>query len=351
LSIKLIDLLQHTRQSKREIKVFSLFFIIVTILAFFGSGCSQIQEISQSTNTPNFDQGVQSTQTIPSANPSPTIFKLTETPSSVSTAGLPPQPTPTFTITPTLAPEAWKSMPVIPTLSGQAIQIFRSGLQMGRNPHAFSKIGDCEARTTWFLSDFDASETAYNLGEYTNLKETINYFSGSFGRLSLVAKPGFTAASVLVPLWADPAFCNSNETPLACEYRLNNPSFSLIMLGTNDVANPDTFEPNLRAVIDATISEGILPVLVTKADNLEGDFSLNATIAKLAYEYDIPLWNFWLAVQPLPNHGLDPDGAHLTWSTNDFSDPAHLQEAWPVRNLTALQVLDEIRKAVTSLEH
>jgi hypothetical protein len=83
--------------------------------------------------------------------------------------------------------------------------------------------------------------------------------------------------------------------------------------------------------------------LATKADNLEGDERLNQITARLAYEYEIPLWNFWAAVQQLPGHGLQEDLSHLTFAPNDFSDPDSFTRAWPVRNLTALQLLDAIR--------
>jgi hypothetical protein len=117
------------------------------------------------------------------------------------------------------------------------------------------------------------------------------------------------------------------------------------MLGTNDANHKATFEANLRKIIEQTVERGILPVLVTKADNLEGDQMLNRTMVRLAYEFDIPVWNFWLAVQPLPDRGLQPDGAHLTHAPNKFSDPTALLSAWPVRNLSALQVLEVIMRA------
>jgi hypothetical protein len=61
----------------------------------------------------------------------------------------------------------------------------------------------------------------------------------------------------------------------------------------------------------------------------------------------MPLWNFWAAIQPLPGHGLQPDLEHLTYSgINDFDDPAALQSAWTVRNLTALQFLDAVWRSV-----
>jgi hypothetical protein len=119
------------------------------------------------------------------------------------------------------------------------------------------------------------------------------------------------------------------------------------MLGTNDIFHPDDFEPQMRKIIEDSIENGVIPILSTKADNEEGDHSINTTIARLANEYDIPLWNFWLAVQPLPNHGLQEDRVHLTWGRNFFNDPVAMEKAWPVRNLTALQMLDAVWLAVS----
>jgi hypothetical protein len=244
--------------------------------------------------------------------------------------------------TATLSADEWQQMPVIPKLSERAMKIYESGIMQGTNPNAFSKIGDCESRTTWFLSTFDSDPSTYSLGEYQDLQSVIDHYQGSWSRLSQAAKSGFTAASVLSPLWADPEQCEKDETPLACEFRIHNPSVVLINMGTNDVPHKERFEENLRAIIEYCIPRGVLPILGTKADNLEGDNSINVTISKLAYEYDIPLWNFWLAVQPLPGHGLQPDGAHLTYAGSYFDRPGNLDNAWPMRNLTALQVLQAV---------
>ncbi len=267
-------------------------------------------------------------------------------------ASITPSPTPvpaeelsTTTLpisTATLKSDAWQQMPVIPRLSERALQIYTTGIERGTNPNAFSKIGDCESGTTWFLAAFDSNPPMYGLGEYQDLQKVINYYQGSWGRLSQAAKSGFTATSVMSPLWADPDQCEKNETPLACEFRIHNPSVVLINMGTNDTPHKERFEDSLRVVIEYCITNGVLPILGTKADNLEGDNSINATIAKLAYEYDIPLWNFWLAVQPLPGHGLQPDGAHLTYAGSYFNRPGNLDNAWPIRNLTALQVMQVV---------
>jgi hypothetical protein len=253
---------------------------------------------------------------------------------------------PASTNTPALAPEALQSLPVVPTLSARALAIYRQGLALGNNPRAFSKIGDGEVAAPWFTTIFDVDARYYALGPHADLQPVIDYFSGSYGRHSQAARAGFNTISILNPALADPKVCARGETPLACELRLNRPSFAIISLGTNQVYAPEVFEPGLRKIIEALISQGVVPILSTKGDNLEGDYRINRIVAQLANEYDLPLWNFWLAVQPLPNHGLQPDYEHLTWAKNDFGNVWAMQHAWPVRNLTVLQTLDAMRLAV-----
>jgi hypothetical protein len=256
---------------------------------------------------------------------------------------------PALTDTPSAKPPdaaGWKSWSVIPSLSPEMIAVYRKGQALQRDAHVVSVVGDCESSSDWFLKDFAKDQRYYNLGPYASLQDTIDYFKASLGYQSYAALRGATASTVLSPLWADPKACERNETPLACEYRLHNPAFTFIALGTNDIHKLNQFEPQMRVIIEYTLAQGIVPVLVTKADNLEGGDRINNTIARLAVEYHLPVWNFWAAVQPLPGHGLQEDGAHLTFGSNFFDDPKKLERAWAVRNLTALQVLDALRTAV-----
>ena len=248
------------------------------------------------------------------------------------------------------AADAWTELPVIPTVSDTARQIFQRGLSMGRNPHAFSKIGDCQSITTYFLALFD-KPGFYVLGSQTHLQETIDWFSGSFQRESLAVKGGLNAAAILSPLRADPKLCQSGEAPVVCELRINNPSLVIISLEEWWADDPTKYEQYMRQILDQVIAQGVVPILATKADNLEGNHLINQTIAQLAWEYDIPLWNFWQAVQPLPHHGLinltddgKPDMFHLTHGDNhyNYSDLQALKSGWAIRNLTALQVLDAV---------
>ncbi len=257
----------------------------------------------------------------------------------------PAPPTPS----PTLDPEAWKQMPVVPRVSDTARRIYQRGLEMGNNPRAFSKVGDCQNVLSMFLAVYD-HPGRYRLGEYAYLQETIDYFAGSWSRSSQAVRGGFNAASILSPFWADTSVCESGESPLACELRLHRPSFAIISLETWWEGDPHRYERYYRQIVEYTLSQGVVPILATKADNLEGDWRINAAVGRIAYEYDVPLWNFWAAVQPLPGHGLLSDGFHLTFDLNYFDEPARMRAAWPWRNLTALQALDAVRRAVAAAE-
>ena len=244
----------------------------------------------------------------------------------------------------------WSELPVLPELSANALAILREGIAVGNNPQAFSKVGDCDTSTDWYLNDFDKDTRYYDLGDYASeLQPVLDFYKGSFEHHSLAAKPGFSAASVLSTYWTDITQCEPGELPLTCEYRIQNPLFVLVSMGTNDGYNPPAFKENLRAIIEQTLAEKRLPILMTKADNVEGNFSINQDIADLALEYDLPLWNFWAAIQHLPNQGLVEDGIHLTFYQNTFSNPYAFNYAWTYRNLTALQVLDRVMLATKAI--
>lgn len=309
-----------------------------------------------SSNLPTADI-ISATLNSPSTTVTATQIDNKPTQSLVSTSF--PNQTSTLPVYPptTLSPNEWMSLPIIPEVSQNARMIYQRGLELGNNPHAFSKIGDCQSISTYFLSYFDRSGF-YNLGDYSSLQETIDWYAGSFSRDSLAVKGGFNAAAVLSPLRADPKQCNPKENPIACEFRGHRPSLVIISLEEWWAGHPENYEAYMRQIIEYSIQQGVVPIIATKADNLEGNNLINQTIANLALEYDIPVWNFWLAVQPLPNHGLiafnssgEVDLFHLTHSEGYYfyNDPSGTQSGWSVRNLTALQSLDAVRRGL--LEH
>jgi len=257
--------------------------------------------------------------------------------------------------TPTELPaDYWKELPVVPTeISDRVREIYQTGQEMGRNPRRFTKVGDCNSQHPDFLSGFDH---VYYLGPYTSLQPAIDYFKGSFGILSQTTNPGMNTARVLSYLWKTED-CPSTDTLLECQYRIDNPSFVIIMLGTNDgyyhQANPESFERNMRTIIERSIELGIVPILATKVDNNEGDHSINPLIAQLATEYEIPLWNFWRAAQPLYNGGLR-DHEHLNSGSGppatDFRMEISMSYGKEMKNLTALQVLDFMMRQLADPE-
>jgi hypothetical protein len=243
-------------------------------------------------------------------------------------------------------------MPVVPSAGENARRIYRDGLGFGNDPHAFSILGDCISLPANFLGNFGRGPSNYNLGEYTYLQPLIDWFEGSFTRQSVSLGNGFTTAAVLSPLQADPKRCGKDEGPMACEYRIHRPVFALIALGTDDyLTPPETYEARMREIVEYTISSGTVPILATKADNREGNYALNRIVANLAYEYGIPMWNFWAAAQPLPNHGLRDDRGHLTWSDpDDFSTAFSKERGMSIHSLTALQTLFSVWRGVTPVQ-
>ena len=244
------------------------------------------------------------------------------------------------TDTPRLLPEEWQKWPVVPEVTETAREIYRQGRALNVNSNAFSKIGDCQNLHEYFLGRFDHLDIYKFTWLVDEYQETVENFKGSFDTDGQSAKFGFTAASPLSPLMADPEICLPDEAPLECELRLTRPSFVLISLEFPfNGRSAELYEQYLRQIIEYTISQGAVPILATKADNVEKDHSINQTIAKLAYEYDLPMWNWWAAAQPLGDHGLDPyrDGFHIS------------QQAWEERSKTFLMVLDHLWKGLKDI--
>ncbi|MBN1285379.1 MAG: SGNH/GDSL hydrolase family protein [Anaerolineae bacterium] len=249
--------------------------------------------------------------------------------------------------------------PVLPAVTAHARAIYAAGLEARNDPRIFVKVGDCMTVAPEFLTmcgpDID-------FGEYTDLQEVVEHFAGaparggaqdweldSFADPGLASASGYNTTSVLDPLWADPTWCKSNEGPLACAYRSSQPGFAVIMFGTNDVQalEPDYFDYYLRLIVLETIERGVVPVLNTfpgRPELPEKSARFNQIIVKIATDYDLPLINLWLALQDLPDGGINMDETiHLTAPADgrwcDFTE-ANLQAGYTMRNLVTLQALD-----------
>jgi hypothetical protein len=120
------------------------------------------------------------------------------------------------------------------------------------------------------------------------------------------------------------------EGPLACELRQTNASIVIVELGTGDQFGWQEFEPHFREIVDYVLRVGALPILVTKADDLDhqqggapSEF-INDVIRRVAEEKQLPLIDFHAATRSLPNFGLLDEGNfdfHLSPAGSDL----HLQ--------------------------
>lgn len=237
--------------------------------------------------------------------------------------------------------------PIIPVSMGRARDIFVAGHTNGRDPNVVSKIGDCISDNRYFLSPFGWSQ--YKLGSYGQLADVLNHFSGSLAYDSLAAYDGLVTTAVLDPVFANPLACLPGESPLHCEFRVHRPSVAIIMFGAQDLlfTTAEDFDLNLRQIVYETIQAGVIPILSTFPGNLQRwdqAVEYNQIVVEIALDYDIPLMNLWLALESLPNHGLNADGRHLSLPLTEAGDLTgdNLKQGYTLRNLVTLQTLDAV---------
>jgi hypothetical protein len=235
--------------------------------------------------------------------------------------------------------------------------IYREGRALGNQPDVFAKVGDSITVTEQFLTPIGNDE--YDLGSYGSLQSVIDHYGGGqvpsgnpFNRRSLAAGVGWSAPAVLNPDFANKAVCQPDESPLVCEYRIAKPSVALIMLGTNDATFLTRVEYTeaIQQVIDASAAMGVIPVISTIPDQPERQEVVNVfnlALRELAQQNHIPLWDYHAALDDLPQGGISADGLHPVIRDNPAHfTPDNLQYGYPIRNLTALQMLAAVQGAV-----
>jgi hypothetical protein len=228
--------------------------------------------------------------------------------------------------------------------------IYARGQELGRNPFAFSKLGDSIIATNRILRVFDRVNPAmgsYDLGDYAYLQDTIDFYRGSFYRMGAATRIGLRTAWIYDPKWAK-ATCQPDENMLDCEIREHNPSVMLVQVGTNDGRSPDLFRRNLTRIVEQLKDEGIIPILYTKADRLEGPTNhTNQITRQVAAEQQVPLIDFDRLAETLPNRGLKEDRIHLNVApTYNYTRSDTFQYGNTVYNLATLIMLDRLREVL-----
>lgn len=234
------------------------------------------------------------------------------------------------------SPEDWKEWPVLPNyISDQLKQLYQQGIENGNNPHAFSIFGDCHSLPDIFLGVYDNDPDLIKTLD-SSIQDTVSNFQGSFDRYSPTVKIGTTEGALLWPLWNDneEGLCEPNENAVDCELRVHKPSIVLIRVGTHYESRNEQY---LIRIIDKLLAKGIVPIIVTKADNRELDERINETLIRLAAQYDLPVWNFWASVQHLDTQGINPD-----------DDMYLTDEAYEIHTIDGIKVLDRVWHALNS---
>jgi hypothetical protein len=265
---------------------------------------------------------------VPTLAPSPT--------SRPATIAL-PTPKPSLTPDPSIPPldlDAWKDLPIIPTVDPSISAIYEYGQTLGNDPHAFSIFGDCQTQPEEFFGVFETDPFVVE-SLSAELREVVDHFQGSFTRESPTSLDGTTPGSLLWTQWHRGQFgCSFAETPVECELRVHRPSFVIIQVGTHFESRNTEY---LREILLHLMDEGVVPILATKADNREKDERINRDMWVLASEYDLPLWNFWAAVSHLPNRGL------YTRDDRPLQGDIYLTEqALEIHRMTGLEALNVV---------
>lgn len=181
-----------------------------------------------------------------------------------------------------------------------------------KDANAFTVIGDCNSVPEAYAGRLAMG--LFDAGSTPQFAPAIERFAPSFARNSVAAFAGFNSASVLDPQWANPQFCMAGEGPLDCEVRRSKASIAFVALGTGDQFTWKDFEKNYRAVIERLMAGKVLPVLVTKADDLESQQGgaapgfINEVVRRLGKEYGVPVIDFWAATRGLPDFGMRWEG-------------------------------------------
>jgi hypothetical protein len=209
---------------------------------------------------------------------------------------------------------------------------------LGNDPHSFSVFGDCQSEPNVFMGVYE-TDPAENAALPPGLQQTVTWFRGSFNRTSPTIRGGTSTGALLWPQWHENKFtCTIYESPLQCELRIHKPSFVIIQVGTH---YENRNEGYMRTILDQLIKAGVVPILATKADDRELDDHINSQYAQLAVEFNLPFWNFWAAVDGLPNRGL------YTRSDAHYQGDLYLtDQAAGFHRLSALQTLDVVWRAV-----
>jgi hypothetical protein len=238
--------------------------------------------------------------------------------------------------------------------------VFRAGRAQGRRADAFGLVGDSMTVSSSFLAPFasssaralvpsDVERTLSLAAPRAGARNVLDLFRGAgagsraddanLAQDSFVApraaKVGMRATWPLTPRGFKQA------TPIDEMVAAVSPAYAVVLYGANDALwRTDSvdllvrgFDAALTAIVDALEARGIVPILttipkhmrergwpdcaVTPTSGGNERFAVQATVlsdtvADLACRRHLPLIDLRWALDPLLDHGVGPDGIHLS---------------------------------------
>jgi hypothetical protein len=262
--------------------------------------------------------------------------------------------------------------------------IYGEGQKQGRRGHAFGLVGDSMTTSGSFMRPFSSPPRTWSppleqaLSAVTG-GDVVEFFHG-MGNDSFDSFVAPRAAKVGVrATWPLQPRTLGAKSPLVEMVDRVSPAYAVVLYGANDAlwrtdSLPrlrDEFTTALAAIVDALESRGVVAVVTTIPKHMRERgwpdcprgattgsnerFAANATalsaaVADLACTRHLPLIDLRWALDPLLDHGVGPDGVHLSThsSGGGVLDDSGLQCGNNVRNLVTLRELTLVIDAVAT---
>lgn len=287
-------------------------------------------------------------------------------------------------VRPVVVPPLVTSTPVLPVIDAamkaRLQAILERGRARGNRDFVFAKVGDSNTAIVDFLVPIGCGDVRYGPWE-DELRPIVERWSAvpvvagyeekdcdrsnSFTRVGAAAFPGWRTGDLLRGHHPRADMCRPPEdAAVRCELSQIRPSVALVMVGTNDMLLDDQtidpsglehFRPRLRRLLDEILARDVVPVVSTLPPRRHpGPHTeylpplWNEAIIEIAAEYGLPVWNYFLDLQDVPQFGMSFDWLHPSpapTGAGDLRDGA-MRWGFNVRNLGALRVLEKLTRIV-----
>ena len=259
------------------------------------------------------------------------------------------------------------ALPLDTATAAHAHAVFRLGQTLGRRADTFGLVGDSMTVDANFLRPFGAASGRVVVSPDVDRLLPLHAFSAESFTAPRAAKVGVRAPWPLTPRGPGQA------SPLDEMVAGLSPAYAVVLYGANDALwRTDSldllvrgFDAALVAIVDTLEARGIVPILTTIPKHMRERgwrdcastptggsnerFALQATVlsadvADLACRRHLPLIDLRWALDPLLDHGVGPDGVHLSVhpAGGGVLDASGRECGYNVRNLVTLRELGRV---------